>query len=99
MLLLLLVRVDWPKCISDINRVKRRMALAPSPLRLGFRRASGVLVGGYNDCDLLIKLNRLGIMFGRFLPNLVLLSRVTKCLLCLTGKCVVMRSGKLEVGG
>ena len=39
-LLLLLVRVDWPKCISDINRAKRRMALAPFRLRLGFGRAS-----------------------------------------------------------
>jgi hypothetical protein len=98
-LLLLLVRVSWPKSISDIKRAKRRMALASSRLRLGFRRASGVLVGGDKDCKLLIELNKLGIMFGRFLPDLVLLLRVTKCLLCLTGKCVVGRSGKLGVVG
>ncbi len=98
-LLLLLVRVAWPRCISDINRAKRRMALAPSRLRLGVRRASGLLVGGDKDCELLIELNRLGIRFGRFLPDLVVLLCVTKCLLSLTGKCVVRRSGKLWVGG
>ncbi len=76
-LLLLLVRVDWAKCISDIERAKRRMALAPSRLRLGFRRISGVLDGGDEDCKMLFKLNRLGLMFWRFLPDLVPLLRVT----------------------
>ncbi len=76
-LLLLLLRVDWPKCISDIKLAKRRMVLAPSRLRLGFRRISGVLDGGAEDCKLLFKLNKLGILFWRFLPDLVLLLRVT----------------------
>ncbi len=76
-LLLSLVSVDWPKCISDIRRAKRRMVLAPSRLRLGFRRISGVLDGGDKDCGLLIELVKLGVMFCRFHPDLVLLLRVT----------------------
>ena len=43
MLLLLLVTVVWIVCVSDIKRAKQRMALAPSRLRLGLCRASGVL--------------------------------------------------------
>ncbi len=76
-LLLLLVKVDWSKCISDIKRAKRRMVLAPSRSRFGFRRISGVLYGGNKDSELLIELARLGVMFCRFLPDLVLLFRVT----------------------
>ncbi len=53
------------------------MVLAPSRLRLGFRRISGVLDTGNRDCELLIELVRLGVMFCRFLPDLVLLLRVT----------------------
>ena len=45
-LLLLLVTVAWVTRVSDINRVKRRIALAPSRLRLGLCRASNVLVFG-----------------------------------------------------
>ncbi len=75
-LLLLLLMVDWPKCISDIKLAKRRMVLAPSRSRLGFRRFSGVLDVGDEDCELLFKLSRLAIMFWRFLPDLVLLLRV-----------------------
>ena len=98
-LLLLLVKIAWVKCVSEINRAKRRMALAPSRLRLGFRRASNVLVCGDKDCKLLGEMDRLGIRFGRFLPDLILLLRVTKCLLCLMSKSVVGQSGKLEVVG
>ena len=76
MLLLLLLRVNWPKYISDIKLDKRRMVLAPSRLRLGFRRISGVLDGGDEDCELIFKLIRLGILFWRFLPDLVLLLRM-----------------------
>ena len=42
-LLLLLVSVVWIVCVSGIKRAKRRMDLAPSRLRLGLCRASGVL--------------------------------------------------------
>ena len=38
-LLLLLVTVVWVVCVSDSKRAKRRMALAPSLLRLGLCRA------------------------------------------------------------
>ena len=80
-LILSLVSVYWPKYISDIRRAKQRMVLAPSLFRLGFRRISGVLDGGDKDCGLLIELVRLDVMFCRFLSDLVLLLRVTYCLL------------------
>ena len=43
-LLLLLVTVAWVVCVSFIKRAKRRRALAPSLLRRGLCRTSGVLV-------------------------------------------------------
>ncbi len=49
-LLLLLVTVAWVVCVSYIKRAKWRRALAPSLLRLGLCRASGVLVCGDKVC-------------------------------------------------
>ena len=98
-LFLLLVTVAWVACVIDISRAKRRMALAPSLLRLGLCRTSGLLVCGGKGCKLFGDLDLLGIRFGCFLPDLVLLLRVTKCFLCLTGKSGVGQSGKLAVVG
>ena len=97
MLFLLFVTLAWVTRVSEINCAKRRMALTPSRLRLGLCRASCVLVYGDKGCKLFGDFDLLGIMFGRFLPDLVLLLRVTKCLLCLTGKSVVKQSEKLAV--
>ena len=96
-LLLLLVTSAWVVCVSFIRRAKRRMALAPSLLRLGLCRASDVLVCGDGVCRLFVDLSLLGLGFESFLPDLVLLFRVTKCLLCLAGKSVVGSPGKLAI--
>ena len=53
-LLLLLVTAAWVTCVSEINRAKRRIALAPSLLRLGLCRASDVLVCGGTSCKLFL---------------------------------------------
>ncbi len=96
-LFLSLVTAAWIVCVSSIKRAKRRMALAPSLLRLGVCRASDVLVCGDKGCMWFVDFS-LGVEFGCFfLPDLVLLFRVTKCLLCLAGKSVVESPGKLVV--
>ena len=96
-LILLFVTAAWVTCVSEINRAKRRIALAPSLLRLGVCRASDALVCGGKSCKLFGALGLLVIWFGCLLPDLVLFLRVTKCLLCLTGEGVVGQSEKLAV--
>ena len=98
-LLLLLVTLAWVTCVSEINHTKRRIALAPSRLRLGLFRASDVLVCGGKSFKLFGALGLLVIWFGCFLPDLVMFLRVTKCLLYLTGEGFVGQSGKLAVVG